>query len=265
MLARERLTAGVSITIMQKSSETVDVVGTAFDRISEAGTVDRIVRAVQERQRLWIVTGNVHYVMRAHRDPEFAALISQADLRVADGVPILWAARLLGKPLCGRVNGTDLVWHCAEISAKTGCTVALVGSTPEIAAAAAERLASVNPGAEIIAVPTSRPLTTEGSHEVIEHIQQMRAAIVLVALTTGKQEQWIAEQLYQTSAPVLIGIGSALDIISGRIPRAPRWMQRNGLEWLFRLSREPGRLWRRYLWEDAPFVWLMLGQIARHR
>ncbi len=252
-------------SIMQKSSDTVDIVGTAFDRISEAGTVERILRAVQDHQRLWIVTGNVHYVMRAHRDPKFAAVISQADLRVADGVPILWAARLLGNPLCGRVNGTDLVWHCAEISAKTGCTVALVGSAPETAAVAAVRLMAAHPTARVVAIPTPRPLTTAAATEIADCARAVGSEIVLVALGAGLQDRWIHSHASLSAANVFIGIGGALDIISGQITRAPRWMQRNGLEWLFRLSQEPGRLWRRYLLEDAPFVWLMLRQILRNR
>ena len=170
---------------------TVNVVGTAFDRISEAGTVDRIVRAVQNRQRLWIVTGNVHYVMRAHRDAEFAALIAQADLRVADGVPILWAARLLGKPLCGRVNGTDLVWHCAEISARTGCTVALVGALHATAQLAADKLTSVQQGARIVVIPTPRPLTNAAASDIANVARTAGAEIVLVALGAGLQDRWI--------------------------------------------------------------------------
>ncbi len=265
MSVRERLLTDASGSIMLKPSETVDVVGTAFDRISEAGTMDRIQRAVQYRQRLWIVTGNVHYVMRAHRDPEFAALISHADLRVADGVPILWAARLLGQPLCGRVNGTDLVWRCAEVSAKSGCTVALVGAAPRTAKLAADKLTAMQPGARVVVIPTPRPLTNATAKVIADGVRAAGADIVLVALGAGLQDRWIDDHAAHSAASVFIGIGGALDIISGQITRAPHWMQHYGLEWLFRLSREPGRLWRRYLWEDAPFVWLVLRDVLLKR
>lgn len=243
----------------------VDVLGVPFDCISEAETVQRIREAVRQQQRLWIATANVDYVMRAYRNVAFKRTLLQANLIVADGVPVLWAARLQGQTLAGRVNGTDLAWHCARLSAELHQPIALIGGSPDVAEAAATRLQAYAPGARIIAIPTPTPLTSANSRTVLSYIHTAQASILLVGLSTGPQEEWIVEHWPHTEAPVVIGVGGSFDLISGRLSRAPRWMQRNGLEWLYRLSQEPQRLWRRYLLDDAPFVGLVLQAALKRR
>ncbi len=243
---------------MQSPLAKVDVLGVSFDNISLAGAVAVMRDALQTRAALWIVTGNVHYVMRARREPALADVLRAADLIVADGVPILWAARAFGTPLAGRVNGTDLVWQCAALSAESGRPIALIGSAPEIAQRAAEKLEAAHPGARVVAIPTPNPLSPDAETAIVAQIEALDAGIVLVGLGVGKQDTFCHAYCAASGRRVWMGVGGAFELISGHIARAPRWMQRAGLEWLWRLSREPRRLWRRYLVEDAGFVGLVV-------
>ena len=242
----------------------VPIFGVPFNAISEVDTVQRIRYALCNDERLWIATANVDYVMRARRNPAFSKLLASGpDLIVPDGVPILWAARLQNTALAGRVNGTDLVWHCARLSAETRRPIALVGNAPNIAHAAALRLQQFAPGAKVIAIPTPDPLTASASLSIVDCLQQIQLGMLLVGLNTQKQENWINAYWPTTQIPVVIGVGGSFDLVSGHLLRAPQWMQRSGLEWLYRLALEPKRLWRRYLLDDAPFVWLCLRAALR--
>ncbi len=245
----------------------IDLLGCPFDRVSLTETLDLIVRAIEGPQRLprrlLIATANVDFVMRARRDSSFREDLWQADLVTADGVPILWAARLLGTPLRGRVNGTDLVWGCAAISAATGCQVALIGAAPGVAARAAKRMIEVYPTACLTAIPTPFPPGKAESESLVEAIRALDAAIVIVALGAPAQERWLSEYLAASGASVGFGCGSSLDIISGDKPRASEWARRHGLEWLHRLLLEPRRLAKRYLIEDSPFFLLLLVELLR--
>lgn len=242
----------------------VSILGCPFDAISFTDTLAIIRRCVWDDRRMHVVTGNVDFVMKSRRDPAFARELWQADLVVADGMPIIWAAHLLGNPLHGRVNGTELVWHCARISAETGGSVAMIGGRFELTSKAAEKMAERHPGSQLHAIPTPFPLTPAGNAKLVEAIKAVDAKIVLVALGAPRQERWIQANLAACHANVGIGIGSAFDIISGEMPRAPRWMQANGLEWFHRLLLEPKRLAWRYLIEDTPFfIHLLKAMLTR--
>jgi N-acetylglucosaminyldiphosphoundecaprenol N-acetyl-beta-D-mannosaminyltransferase len=232
----------------------VDVLGCPFDAISAAETAALVRTTIRDGARLHIVTANVDFVMKARRDPSFAEELWRSDCVVADGVPILWAAKALGSPLRGRVNGTDLVWTCAEITRELGCGIALIGGAAEITERAAVALRGHAPGAIIHVIPTPFPLDAAASEQIAGEIKRLGAKIVLVALGAPRQERWLQTYLAASGASIGIGIGSALDIISGDRPRAPELFQRNGLEWLHRMVLEPRRLGRRYLIEDSPFV-----------
>jgi N-acetylglucosaminyldiphosphoundecaprenol N-acetyl-beta-D-mannosaminyltransferase len=232
----------------------VDILGCPFDAISFAETEDAIRGAVRDGSRLQVVPGNVDFVMKARRDPAFAADLARADLVVADGVPIVWAASLLGHPVRGRVSGTELVWSCAEIARDTGRGLALVGGRPGVAERAAAAMSLRCPGAPLHPIPTPMTLDVVANAELVTRVRAVRASIVLVALGAPRQERWVQAHLTACGAAVGVGIGSAFDIISGDQPRAPHWMQGHGLEWLYRMILEPRRLGRRYLIEDSPFL-----------
>jgi len=161
-----------------------------------------------------VATVNPEFVIAARRDPEFQAILNAADLCLPDGVGLLWAGRILGRPLRQRVTGSDGVWHIAGLAARRGYRLFLLGAAPGVAEEAARRLCDRYPG--------------------------------LVIAGTPRQEKWLARNLARSGAAVGIGVGGALDFIAGVAVRAPRWMQRLGVEWLYRLWREPWR-WRRML------------------
>jgi N-acetylglucosaminyldiphosphoundecaprenol N-acetyl-beta-D-mannosaminyltransferase len=237
-----------------ESVKRVNILGCPFNAISFSETVRSIKQSVMEGNCQQIVPGNVDFVMKAKRDPVFAQELWRADLVVADGVPIVWAASLLGTPIRGRVSGTELVWSCAEISAELGCAVTLIGGKPGVAQRAAQKMRERYPKSELYALPTPTPLGYHENLELLEQIRELNAKIVLVALGAPRQERWMQAHLAACRANVGIGIGSAFDIICGDLPRAPKWMKDRGLEWFHRLLQDPRRLGKRYLIEDSPFL-----------
>jgi N-acetylglucosaminyldiphosphoundecaprenol N-acetyl-beta-D-mannosaminyltransferase len=243
----------------------IDLLGCPFDVISLDDTIEAIRQTVRANGRLQIVPGSIDFVIKARRDPQFAADLRRADLVVADGVPIVWSASLLRTGLRGRVSGTEVAWQCAAVSAETTAPIALIGARPDVAERAAQRMMESHPGARVIPIRTPCPLRHEESLKAAGHVRDVGARIVLVALGAPRQERWICTYLDLTGANVGIGIGSAFDIISGDKPRAPAWMQRAGLEWFHRMLLEPKRLGRRYLIEDSPYVLLLLRALIFDR
>lgn len=243
----------------------VDVLGLPVDAI----TFDDMMRLIEScaltSRRLRIAPGSIDFVMKARRDPEFRRLLETYELIVADGVPITWAASLLGTPIAGRVSGTDMVWRIAEISARTGAGVAMVGAAPGVADRAAAKMREAFPGARLHPIPTPMKLDDAANREIRRRIRDLGAKIVLAALGAPRQERWISENMEDAGTPVGSGIGSAFDIISGDLPRAPKWMADNGLEWLYRMGQDPKRLGRRYLIEDTPFLWHLSKAVVAKR
>ena len=227
----------------------------AIDRLSCEQAVDAIEGLVASGRGGAVFTPNVDHVVKARRDVALRAAYRSADLVLADGTPLVWTSRLLGAPLPERVAGSDLLGPLMARAVQRGWRVFLLGGAPGDAAAAADVLA--RRGVAIVAAeaPTLAAAADDAaSAEVARRIRDARAELVLVALGVPKQELFIQRHLDALRPAVALGIGGSLAFVAGRLPRAPRWMSRAGLEWLHRLSREPGRLWRRYLVEDPAFV-----------
>lgn len=236
-----------------------------LDMISFQETAVRIESAVLQREQLTIATANIDFLAIARRDPSFRRDLGQFSIIVPDGVPLLWLARAAGLVTRGRVNGTDLVEECAVISARTGARIALVGGEHAVAEEAARVLSSRHGPIAVTVVPT--PLITSASvaRRVAEQAAQTSPDIVLVGLGAPAQERWILDFLLVTRAQVGIGVGGSFDIIANRLRRAPGWMQRAGLEWLWRLGLEPSRLAGRYLKRDLPAALAVLAEVIRDR
>jgi N-acetylglucosaminyldiphosphoundecaprenol N-acetyl-beta-D-mannosaminyltransferase len=241
----------------------VNVLGCPFDAISFTETVDVMRRTLRDDRVLQIVPGNVDFVIKAKKDPTFASELWRAELVVADGVPITWAASLLQDPLRGRVSGTELVWSCAELSSDAGCGVAMIGSTGDVSIRTVDKMKERFPRALLHAIRTPFPLGETENDELVEQIRNVNAKILLVALGAPRQERWVQANLERCSANIGIGIGSAFDIICGDKPRAPKWVQAMGLEWMQRMVLEPKRLGRRYFIEDSPFLWYLATELRR--
>lgn len=248
-----------------QSIKRVSILGCPFDAISFSETVEWIKRAINENRQVQFVPGSIDFVMKARRDPEFAKQLWAADCVFADGVPIVWAAFLLGDPIKGRVSGTDIVWECARISSELDCPMAMIGGDFNLTKRAAENMQERYPRAKLHPIPTPFPLGEIENQELIRRIRASGARILLVALGAPRQERWIQSNLAATGANVGIGIGSAFDIISGDKPRAPRIMRDNGFEWLYRMIQEPKRLGKRYVIDDSPFLFYMALEVIKKR
>lgn len=245
--------------------ESVHILGCPISVISFQETLDTIEHAVRTSCTLKVAVCNVDMIMKMRKNKQFHDAWRRFDIWIADGVPLTWVAPIAGKSLKGRVSGTDTVWHCGRISAELDCTVALIGGMDDVARQAAEVMTDHFPGARVVAIPTPFPLGDRESDIIAERIRDIGASIVLVALGAPRQEYWIDRYLGKTGANVGIGIGSAFDIISGRTPRAPGWMKDNGLEWFYRFSLEPKRLFRRYFIEDSPFFFHVAKDVIKNK
>jgi N-acetylglucosaminyldiphosphoundecaprenol N-acetyl-beta-D-mannosaminyltransferase len=210
----------------------------------------------------WLVTANLDFLYRCARDPARVELYAQADLAVADGMPLIWAARLQGEPLPCRVAGSDLVWLMAERAAADDRSLYLLGGEAGAAEEARDVLLDRWPSLRIAGISSPFVAATPTPDELAEiraDLIACRPDIVYVALGSPKQELVIAAVHEQLPHTWFAGVGMSLSFIAGRSRRAPLWIQRIGLEWLHRLAQEPRRLIRRYFLENIPFVFRLLG------
>lgn len=234
----------------------VAILGVAIDDLTEDEAValaDAMIRSGRPHQ---ICTVNPEFVIEARRNPAFAAVLAGADLRTPDGYGLLLAARYLGTPLRGRVTGVELTAGLAALAAERGYRIFLLGAVPGVAEAAAAVLAARHPGMVVAGCFAGSP---DPRHEPFlrQLIGAARPDILLVAYGHPRQDLWIARNQPFLRVPVAIGVGGVFDYLAGRVPRAPAWLRRLGLEWLYRLVRQPGRLPRiidavpRFAWEVA--------------
>lgn len=214
----------------------------------------------------YVCVCNVHTVMEAADDPTYAAVLRHATVATPDGTPLVWMLRALGHRRQTRVYGPDLLLAFADYGARTGAGQYFYGGAPGVAETLARRLAARFPGFRCVGVesPPYRELSAEEDAAVVARINASGADVVWVALGAPKQERWMAAHAGRIGA-TLVGVGAAFDFHAGTVRQAPRWMMRLGLEWLFRLGAEPGRLWKRYVWHNPRFVWRALMQYRRAR
>jgi N-acetylglucosaminyldiphosphoundecaprenol N-acetyl-beta-D-mannosaminyltransferase len=244
-----------------------------------AATVDSVtfaeaIRSIGQHIRsdappAYAVTPNAQHIVMLHSDARLKAIYDQADFVFADGMSLVMAARLLGHRLPERVTGVDLFQALCFESAKLGFRIFLLGGLPRAAEKAAQVLMERNPGIHITGTycpPLGFENDREETRRIIERVRASQSDLLFVGLGVPKQEYWIHEHYRDLDVRVSIGIGGAFDMVAGITPRAPKWLQNIGLEWLFRLSAEPRRLWRRYLIGNLQFLgivgrqWLRAGK-----
>jgi len=236
--------------------------------LTEASCVDAIVSALDAGRGGVVVTHNLDHVRRLDRDPAFRDLCAIADLRTADGMPLVWASRLMGRPLPERVAGSDLVWSLSRAVARRGGSVFLLGGDPGTADAAARRLAEDLPGLRVCGTLCPEPGFEDRPEEMAAMrrlVREARPDVVYVALGSPKQERLIAAIRGETPGAWWLGVGISFSFVCGEVSRAPAWMRRTGLEWAHRLAQEPRRLARRYLVDGPPFALRLLASSALER
>jgi N-acetylglucosaminyldiphosphoundecaprenol N-acetyl-beta-D-mannosaminyltransferase len=247
---------------------TVDVLGVPLALTDYERTMDWIDATIAQRGKGYICVAATHTVVATQDDPELRAAVRGASLVVPDGQPVVWAMNALGHNLTHRVYGPDLMAKYCERSAVTGARMFLYGGRNQGALVQlALNLRTRFSGLQIVGgyAPPFRPLSDEEVDAVVAEINHARPDVVWVGIGVPKQEKFMAALRDRLDAPVLIGVGAAFDFHAGLIPQAPAWMQAAGLEWLFRLSKEPRRLWKRYLTYNPRFVLGFARQYARHR
>ena len=221
-----------------------EILGVPIHNVDVARALDCMVRFIDSGAPHQVCTVNPEFIMRARRDPEFMAVLRRADLCLADGVGVLWAGRVLGRPFRARVTGVDTtVRRLAVLAARRGDRVYLLGAAPGVAERTAAVLQAECPGLVVAGTfAGSSDLAEEDA--IVARVRAARPHILWVAYGAPAQDKWLARNLARCDVPLGIGVGGAFDFISGVSQRAPVWVQRLGLEWLHRLACEPWR-WRR--------------------
>jgi len=235
----------------------VDLLGTTIHAVTEEKCVSIIMDSLKQNRGGWVVTPNLDHLRRCHCDLEYARTIRKADLRVADGMPLVWASKLQGTPLPERVTGSNLILSLSAALSREYRKVFLLGGNPAIADEAAEVMTKKYPG--LIVAGTYCPAFgfERDPSQIWEISNRLVAAspdVVFVGLGSPKQEYLMMDLFGLLPRTWWLGVGISFSFVAGRIKRAPRWMQRTGLEWVHRLCQEPYRLARRYLIDDMPFV-----------
>ena len=242
------------------------IVGMRVDATSYPHAVDQVLAWATAGESRYVCVATVNNVIEARDDDRFRAAMDGADLVTPDGMPLVWGLRRLGVPDATRVYGPDLTPLVCQAAARRGVPVGLYGGTPEVLDALTAALTARCPGLRVAYAhsPPFRALTPDEDEQLTEEIARSGARVLLVGLGTPKQELWMAAHRGRVPA-VMLGVGAAFDFLAGRKRQAPRVMQNLGLEWLFRLAQEPGRLWRRYLYRNPRFVALFAAQLAAER
>ena len=236
------------------------------DATSYEDATQRILIWAKAKRSCYVCAANVHMTMECYDSPAFAQIVNSAALVTPDGMPLVWALRSLGVENPSRVYGPTLTLHVCEAAAQSNVPIGLYGGTSESLTAFSAFLHQQFPSLQIVCqiTPPFRPVTDQEEWLYTQQIVESGAQILFVGIGCPKQESWMAA--HQDLIPaVMLGVGAAFDFHSGRVKQAPAWMQKRGLEWLFRLSLEPKRLWKRYLLHNPRFVTLFLLQWLVYR
>jgi len=248
-----------------------------IDQVDNQETIQKIEEFIVSKKAHQIVTPDTLAVLRARKDHEYHAILESADLVTPDGAGILWAATTLNYPLPERVTGIDIIHNICRLAAKKGYSLYLLGSYPEVASETALNLTKKYAGINIAgthhgyfscedsqnceAIKNGNSVRNKEEEEIITEIKEKRPDILLVGMGVPKQEKWINKNLNRLDVPVCIGVGGSFDVLSGRIPRAPLWMQRHGMEWIYRSIKQPNRAFR--VLALFYFIWLVIvGKIV---
>ncbi len=211
-----------------------------------------------------VITVNAAMLVAMRKNTQLDWACRAGDLIVADGVPVVWSSRLLRAPLPGRVNGTDLMERLLDLGARNGLRVYFLGAREQVVATLAEQSARKYPRLTVAGYRNGY-FTGHDYSSVIEAVRRSRADVLFVGMPTPFKEVWCTEHRDAFGVHLIIGVGGSFDVLAGFIPRAPRWMQKNGLEWAWRLIKEPTKMWKRYLVTNSIFILMVLREVLKRR
>lgn len=243
----------------------IDILGTNISAVNMGMALNIVDQWIDEGRSDYICFRDVHGVMAAQKDATLRAAHEKAGMVAPDGMPLVWTSRARGHPEVGRVSGPDFMLALCDRSVALGYRHYLYGGAPGVADKLALSLSQRFPGVQIVGsyCPPFRKLTPEEDEFVIKDISETRAQLVWIGLGSPKQEHWMADHVERIPGAILFGVGAAFDFHAGIVKRAPLWMQKSGLEWLFRLLSEPRRLWRRYVIMAPKFLVQVLLQSSK--
>ncbi len=241
-----------------------NVLGVGIDEVCLIRATRLITEAVSNQRKGYVSVTGVHGIMEARRHPEFKSILNRSFLVVPDGMPTVWVGRLQGLKEISRVYGPDLMLKVCERSVELGQTHFLYGGTPGVAEELRAFLVNRYPGIRVVGTytPPFRALTEDEEQQLAQTVSDCAPDIFWVGLSTPKQERFMATHLSKLQIKVMIGVGAAFDIHTGRTKDAPTWMKQAGLQWCHRLLQEPGRLWKRYLVNNPAFLFWITMQFA---
>jgi len=237
-----------------------NIAGVPISKYDLTTTLELFCRFIDDKEKRRVCVTPVNNIVWANQDKELMAVYNTSDMNLADGVPVVWASRFLNNPVRGRVTGLDVLPAFSEISAQRGYTSFYMGAKEGVAELLSKRLPMRYPGLKVAGVycpPFAKKFSDAENDKIIAMINDVSPDILWVSLTSPKQDFWIAEHFHRLNVRIAIGVGGAFEVSAGLIDRSPLWMQQNGLEWVYRFSKEPRRLFKRYFL-DAPVFFLLI-------
>ena len=244
-------------------NDAITMMGCRIDNLSMEETLVRIEEFIHSGKPHQHVVVNVDKLVKARHDPELRRIINECALINADGMPVVWASRLLGKPLKERVAGIDLFEALMRRAAQKGWRVFLLGARADVVREVAATYARRYPGLVLAGVHDGYWQGEGAEAQVVRQVRESRADLLFVAISSPKKEQFLGLYQVEMRIPFAMGVGGSFDVAIGRVKRAPAWMQVAGLEWFFRFLQEPRRMFRRYFIDDMAFLWLLIKEAAR--
>lgn len=254
----------VQLTMRAQVGNRIEMMGCVIDNLSMADTLTRIGGFIESGRPHQHVVVNVDKIVKAAKDPGLRGIINNCDLINADGMPVVWASRLLGKPLIERVAGVDLFEQLMRHSASRGWRVFLLGAQEAVVAGVKDIYLKKYPGLQIVGYRNGY-WQPEDEQSVVAQIADARADLLFVAISSPKKEEFLDRYQAQMKVPFAMGVGGTFDVAVGKIKRAPVWMQKSGLEWFYRFLQEPRRMFKRYFIEDMAFISLFLRELLKPR
>lgn len=251
---------------MDTPEDRTGILGMHVSSTSYADAVARIASWTSSRESRYVCVGTVNQVMESYDSPEFRTVMNEADLITPDGMPLVWALRLLGQRSATRVYGPDLTPMLLQRAEREEIPVGFYGAGSQVLEQLISVVGTRYPKLQIAYAlsPPFRSLTSEEDKQIVNDINASGAKILFVGLSSPKQDKWMADHRGRVRA-VMVGVGAAFDFLAGSKKQAPRWMMPLGLEWLFRLCTEPRRLWKRYFKHNPRFLWLFGNQLLQAR
>jgi N-acetylglucosaminyldiphosphoundecaprenol N-acetyl-beta-D-mannosaminyltransferase len=244
-------------------NDRITLMGCQVDNLSMEETLGRIEQFIQSGLPHQHVVVNVDKLVKASRDAELRRIINECALINADGMPVVWASRLLGKPLKERVAGVDLFEALMRRAGEKGWRVFLLGAREEVVSKVAETYQRKYPKLVLAGYRNGYWKGEAEEAAVAQQIRDSQADLLFVAISSPKKEQFLGRYQAEMKIPFAMGVGGTFDVAIGRVKRAPVWMQKSGLEWFYRFLQEPRRMFRRYFIEDMAFIWLFIKEAAR--